>query len=62
MVQLYAVVKDALVVNTIMWDGVTPCQPPEGCEFVAVGDSGAGIGWSYVNGQFIPPPPEPDQA
>lgn len=31
-IQRYAVVDDAgTVVNIIMWDGVSPWTPPEGC-------------------------------
>jgi hypothetical protein len=55
---VYAVVKDELVINTIVWDGITAWDPPEDCVAVLTGDSGAGIGWGYVNGQFIPPAPE----
>lgn len=57
---IYAVVQDDIVINVALWDGVTKWAPPQGCIAVPVGDSGAWIGWGYVNGQFIPPPPEPE--
>jgi hypothetical protein len=53
----YAVISSAtnIVENVIVWDGVTPWTPPAGCYTVAIGDSGAGIGWSYINGAFVAP-------
>ena len=57
---IYAIVNsENLVVNTIIWDGVTLWQPPEGCQAVPLTEGG--IGWSYVDGQFVSPPErEPD--
>jgi len=54
----YALInQDNLVVNVISWDGKSDWQPPE--EFMAVPLQGeAGIGWSYIDGQFVPPPEE----
>lgn len=53
----YAVISSStnIVENVIMWDGVTPWTTPTGCYTVAIGDSGAGIGWSYINGAFVAP-------
>ena len=50
------------VINAVVWDGKPPWAPPENCIAVAIPkDSSAGIGWTYVNGQFIAPPqPEPE--
>ena len=31
---VYVVIKNGEVVNKIIWDGVTPYQPDEGCELV----------------------------
>jgi hypothetical protein len=52
-----------LIENMVVWDGVSPFVPPNGFEFVEVptegvyGDwSSLGIGWAYVNGEFIEPP------
>ena len=53
----YAVINSEtnIVEGIIIWDGVTPWTPPVGCYVEPVGDSGAGIGWSYIDGQFVPP-------
>lgn len=60
---IYAVVQDAVVVNVIEWDGVTPYAPPEGCELHRCEET-PGIGWAWVDGAPVdpnppPPPPEP---
>lgn len=44
-----------IVENVILWDGQTEWQCPEGCYTLPLGDQVAGPGWSYVDGQFIPP-------
>lgn len=56
----YAVINSQtnIVENAIVWDGVAPWTPPAGYYVEPIGDSGAGIGWSYINGQFVPPAPE----
>lgn len=58
----YAIIDDTnTVINAVVWDGLPPWTPSQGCMAVAIpkGNS-AGIGWTYVNGQFIAPPqPEP---
>ena len=56
----YALIETATstVTNIIIWDGQGPWQPPDG--FIAVvtpPDQGVSIGWSYVDGEFAPPPP-----
>lgn len=53
----YAVINSEtnIVENVIVWDGQTPWTPPVGYYVEPVGDSGAGIGWSYVDGQFVAP-------
>ena len=50
-----------LIENMIMWDGVSPLTLPDGYEVVEAPDtfgewSSIGIGWAYLNGQFIEPP------
>ena len=43
-----------IVENIVVWDGTTPWSPPDGCIVVdLVGQ--AGIGWSYIDGEFIAP-------
>lgn len=50
----YAVIDPSgLVVNVILWDGVSEWQPPDGHQAVPL--TKGGIGWTYVNGQFISP-------
>lgn len=53
----YAVVKNGIVENVILWDGESEWSPDNGVAIIA--DSGVGIGWSYANGVFTPPPPPP---
>ena len=52
----YAIIKDGVVVNAIVWDGVTPCET-DGQKVALTGN--AGIGWTYADGQFVAPP-EPE--
>jgi hypothetical protein len=53
----YAVIRSNLniVENVIVWDGATPWTPPSECYTIPVGNSGAGIGWSYIDGRFVAP-------
>lgn len=53
----YAVFEIAtgLIVNVVLWDGEAQWTPGEGLDVVALGDSGAGIGWTYSSGTFTPP-------
>lgn len=56
----YAVVNaDGLIVNIVVWDGVTEWEPPEGTEAVRCGDNICGIGGTYKDGVFtVPPAPD----
>jgi len=53
----YAEIKDGVVVNVVVADEAFAAEnnlvPLQGM---------AGIGWSYINGVFIAPPPEETQA
>jgi hypothetical protein len=54
----YAIVDDAtkVVVNMIVWDGVTPYTPPAGTTLVNVDGIPCGIGWTeQPDGSFLPP-------
>lgn len=54
----YAIVNaSGLVEAVIVWDGENDWVAPDG--FEAIQTDEAGIGWSYQDGQFIAPPPEP---
>lgn len=65
---MYAVVDtNNIVVNTIVWDGVTPYNPGVGLTLIEILDGVlCGPGWIYdpVTGTFTDPtppsPPEPD--
>lgn len=56
------VFRGDLVVNVVVKDPTGVWQPPEGCTVMDIPEgSTAGIGWRYVDGQWIaPPPPEPE--
>ncbi|EFH3036732.1 MULTISPECIES: tail fiber assembly protein [Enterobacteriaceae] len=56
----YAVVNsDGLIINIVVWDGVTEWGPPEGTHAVRCGDNLCGIGGTYKEGVFnVPPEPE----
>lgn len=50
----YAVIDSTgLVVNVIVWDGVSPWEPP--VEHSVVLLEKGGIGWKIEDGNFIPP-------
>jgi len=50
----YAVVKDGIVINIVVWDGETEWQPDEG--YAVKTDGSVGIGWLYDGNDFTPPP------
>lgn len=54
----YAVVRDGIVENVILWDGERPWQPPEGTTAVACATE-VSIGWIYDGDAFQPPPDDP---
>lgn len=55
MIENYAVIDNGIVINVIVWDGVTPLKMPSGKTLVRLGDSGAWIDWRYTNGKFVSP-------
>ncbi|MHC3822513.1 tail fiber assembly protein [Pseudomonas sp. G3-19] len=59
MMGTYAIIEidSGLVTNTIVWDGIAEFAPIEGCLLIET--STASIGWTYVNGEFLPPPIQP---
>ena len=61
----YAIIDaTTLVINIVIWDGLPPWTPSQDCIAVVIPEgSSAGIGWTYVDGEFIAPPePKPDLA
>jgi hypothetical protein len=50
----YAIINvEGLVVNAIEWDDATLWNPP--AEHMALPLLDGGIGWTFADGQFIPP-------
>lgn len=67
MSKTYAVIENGMVVNVIVWDGETSIGFGGNQIAIQIYQSGVGtttptpgIGWSYANGVFTPPP-EPEQ-
>jgi len=52
----YAQIIGTEVVNVIVWDGETDL----GLEGELIQTDTAGVGWSYSDGTFSPPPAEPE--
>jgi hypothetical protein len=59
--------ENSLVENVICYDGVTPITLPDNVLLVEIPEGGvygtwsmAGIGWSYINNQFVEPA-QPEQ-
>lgn len=62
-VQRWAMIKDGVVVNVCLWDGLlTTWQPPAGIEMQPAPDQVA-IGWTFADGEWAAPvvvEPEPN--
>ena len=56
----FAIIENGYVINVIEYDE-QPINPPPGFNegAIAVQSDEAQIGWGYVSGQFVPPPPVP---
>lgn len=53
---------DGFVTGVIVWDGETEYAAPDGLTLVNVPeDQPCGTGWTYTDGQWISPPPEPEE-
>lgn len=50
--------SDNAIVNTVLWDGVSPWQPEEG-EYLLPWEPGIGIGWGKVDGEWVDLRPKP---
>lgn len=55
----YCIVCENVVKNVILWDGQQDFNNKENCEIIQ--NDIAGIGWKYVNGEFIAPPDPQEQ-
>lgn len=53
----YAIVKDRVIINICVWDGVASFQPGEDCELVAMDTlpTGVGMGWINRDGEWFAP-------
>jgi hypothetical protein len=50
----YALINsENLVVNVIVWDGVSNWSPPEGHYVICIDGLDVGIGYKYINEQFV---------
>ena len=61
-VKRYAIVRNNIVENVVLWDGVTNWGPPSGCDLVDITD--LNVGPKYIrneDGTFSPPPEEPTE-
>ena len=53
----YALIKDGLVINTVVWDGKEEVNFGDDVEAVDITDNpDVGKGYIYINGAFTPPP------
>jgi hypothetical protein len=63
--RFWVLIKDGVVENSIVWDGVSNWSPPTGYEVVETTamENAPGPGWLYADGVFtqpaIPEPVEP---
>jgi hypothetical protein len=51
----YAVISQSIVINFILWDGVSPYNPGDGMTLVPLNGRPCDIGWTYDGTQFVPP-------
>ncbi|WP_338837842.1 hypothetical protein SD415_13750 [Citrobacter braakii] len=71
MSKTFAVIENETVVNVIIWDGMSSMACGGNQSYIQIAQSGVGssaplpgIGWSFKNGKFTPPPaqePSPDE-
>ncbi|EHG6164148.1 hypothetical protein ACNDTH_000348 [Escherichia coli] len=53
----YALIKDGIVVNIVIWNGESDLFREY--TTINVDNIDVGIGWSYAEGQFTAPPEQP---
>ena len=53
---------DGLIVNVIIWDGISPYTPDNGSTLLPTDQApqGAGVGWAFINGECKPLEELPD--
>ncbi len=62
----YALIKNGLVINTIVWEGpdVSPMDFGEGVTYAQMPDASGNnpsAGWTFKDGVFAPPPPTEEE-
>jgi hypothetical protein len=51
---VWAFIEGGTVVNAVVWDGVSALSLPDGLTMVSLADHPhVGIGWDYVDGEFV---------
>jgi hypothetical protein len=56
----YAIVRDGVIENVILWDGASPWVSPPLVEVYPLEDGvAAAVGWTWLSGPVRPPQPEP---
>lgn len=55
---IYAIVEGNVVTNIVLWDGAEKWEPAQGVAHPAPPETG--IGWGFLDGEFIAPPPLDD--
>ena len=55
MIYLEYIIETGLIINAIVYDGESEYATNDGAGLVERADSGAWIGWLYIEGEFIPP-------
>jgi hypothetical protein len=51
----WALIKNNIVENVIVWDGESEWTSPESFIVVEITNSNTSIGWTYIDGVFEPP-------
>ena len=51
----YAIVRDTLVENVVLWDGVSSWTPPAGTQAINVDNTVCGPGFTFDGTAFTPP-------
>lgn len=57
--KIYAHIVDGKVVNVSVWDGESEWTPVEEVVEIPEGVT-AGIGWDYIDGEFVDNRPQPE--
>ena len=55
--KVWTLIKNNVVENVVLWDGISEWSPPDGYTLIDITDmeNGPGPGWTYENDAFIAP-------